>query len=114
MKKYIHQVIDRGDNIRVNVYKYEAKEVITLNNLIKKYNINDYYILKASDKFRLISVNDFLEMNYCIYLLLKKDIYCINYINKWLDFINYNKFNVNFLNKPFPPVEILNQIKIIN
>jgi hypothetical protein len=114
MKKYIHQLTDRGDNIEIGFTRDINRKLTTIEELYKRYNLNDYYILKASNKFRLISIDDFKTLKFCKHLLLKKDIYCINYINKWLDFINYNKFDFRFITKPFPPVEILNKIKIIN
>ena len=76
----------------------------TLEHHIKDLNLelDDYYILKASAKFKIVSIIEFLEFKHCGYMFFKKDKYDINHINLWLNWI-HNNGGVNFVTKPFPP-----------
>jgi len=81
---------------------------------LEKYNIDldDYWILKYSNKFRFINKQDIEK--YAGVICFKKDIFNKEDIDKWLNLIN-NKLKVNcrFLVRPFPPISVFNKIKII-
>jgi len=80
---------------------------------LDKHNIdlNDYWILKCSNKFRFINKQDIEKWAGVIFF--KKDIFNKEDIEKWLDFHNSFDYQLKYLNKPFPPIEILNKINII-
>lgn len=78
--------------------------------LIFRENPNDYYILKRTNSFRFITDEEFRRYNYGGYIFFFKKIYDINHIEKWLKFINVNKIDMKYLNKPFPdfdPIKII-------
>jgi hypothetical protein len=85
----------------------------SINNILEKYNIdlNDYYIIKGTNNFRLINVDDI--PNYAGVVCFHKDMYSLEYINRWIDFL-YKEINIHpqFLHKP-PPEYMLNKIKVI-
>lgn len=76
-----------------------------------KFNVCDYYIIKATNQFRLSSKEDFLIFKYAKYILFKKDKYNLEHINKWL--IKTNIISPQYLNKPFPNFDP-DKIKIIS
>ena len=86
----------------------------SIDDYLNEYNIdlNDYFILKYSNKFRFIDVKQIQQ--WAGVLCLKKNMYNKKHINNWLDLIN-NKLKVNclYLVRPFPPIEILNKIKLV-
>ena len=79
---------------------------------IKQFNPEEYYILKATNQFRFVCVDDFLEFKYAQYIFFNKELYSKEYLQKWLDFKITNNIEFRFLHKPFPPQYILDTIKI--
>lgn len=97
--------------------------------LLDKHNINldDYLIVKKSNKFRLLSIN---EINrYSGIICYKKDMYKKEDIEEWIYFLYYtyakdrttiidgnglglNRF-MKYLMRPFPPIAIMNKIRLI-
>jgi len=90
----------RGDNPKYPINYY-----------LDKFNIdlNDYWILKKSGRFRLLDIEDIEK--YSGIMCFKKNMYNKQEIDKWLNFL-LNK-RIPYLNNPFPPIEIYNKIKII-
>ena len=82
--------------------------------LLNKHNIDleDYNVLKCSNKFRFIDKEDIDK--WAGVICFRKDIHNREHLSIWLDLIN-NKLKVDcrFLHKPFPPKEIFNKIKIV-
>jgi hypothetical protein len=68
------------------------------------FNPNEYHILKCSNKQLLISYEQLLLFKYSSYILFRKDLYDINNIFNWCDYIhNFDKTNPKYLVKPSPP-----------
>ncbi len=75
------------------------------------FNKDDYYIYKRTGKQKEVSYDKFLEFEYNGYIFFRKDLYSNIEINKWIDFL-YSFISISFLDKPFPPIEIINKITI--
>ena len=80
---------------------------------LDKFNVdlNDYWILKSSNKFRFINKEEIEK--WASVICFKKDVYDKEHIDKWLDFHNSFDYQLKYLVKPFPPIEILNKIKLV-
>ena len=89
------------------------KSNYTIDYYLNKFNINlnEYHILKCSNKFRFIDVKDIDKYSGVIFF--NKNICSKEDIDKWLDFHNSFDYRLIYLHKPFPPIEMLNKIKII-
>jgi len=94
---------------------YSRRSNTTLKEHIKDINLNDYYIYKATNSFRLSTQEEFLKFKYSGYILFHKSKYNTSDINNSIELLRKvdNKY-FKFLDKPFPPIEIMNKIKIIN
>ena len=85
-----------------------------------KYNLeyfltfdpNLYFIYKSTRHQKEVSYEEFLDFKYSRYIFFKKDLYNKDDINKWIDWFITNTGGVMYLDKPTPPIEILNKIKI--
>ena len=90
-----------GDYFKLS---HNRKSKKYLKDYIDKFNHNDYYIFKSTNKQKLVSYEDLLEFKYSQYIFFKKDIYDINHIIEWLNFKG-ERFNrlCFYLDKPFPP-----------
>lgn len=87
------------------------KSNYTIDYLLNDFNLDDYNILKCSNKFRFIDIKDIDKWAGVIFI--NKNICSKEDIEKWLDFINDFDYRLMYLHKPFPPIEMLNKIKII-
>ena len=85
----------------------------SINYHLDKHNIDldDYFILKYSNKFRFTNKQDIEK--YAGVICFKKDVYDKEHIDKWLDFHNSFDYQLKYLVRPFPPIEILNKIKLV-
>lgn len=84
-----------------------------------KFNIDNYNIYKASNRFRQLEYKEFQTQKYSKYFFIKKEL-DIN-TNEWIDFIyktiklsnwHVSRLRLAFINKPFPNIDP-NKIKII-
>ena len=101
-----------GDNFKI--LKRTSSDAKDLDFFLKQFNLEDYIILKGSNSFRIVSTEDFLEFKHSNYVFFSKDKYEVNDIQRWLDTINKElKIPVNYLNKPFPPISIIDKINVI-
>ena len=78
-----------------------------------QFNLDDYYIYKCTRKQRRVSIKDFYEFKYGGYILFKKDLYCNQEIDDWIEYVQKSFSGFIYLNKPFPPKSIREKIKII-
>ena len=85
----------------------------TVDYLLNKFNIDldDYWIMKKSSNQRLVNIEDIEKWSGVI--CFRKDTFNKEDIDKWLNFL-YKDLSMKYLNKPFPPIEIFNKIKIID
>ena len=73
-----------------------------LSDYLLLFNIEEYFIFKATSKQRLVSIKEFLEFKYCGYILFKKDKYDKKHIENWLELLK-SIGGIMFLSKPLPP-----------
>ena len=71
----------------------------TLESHLKKFNYNDYWVLKGSRHQRFVSYEDILTFKYSTYIFFKKSIYDIDKIIEWVDYLN-NFGGIQYLIKP--------------
>jgi len=81
--------------------------------IIEEYNLDKYILVKGSSNFRIISKEDIYNYKYCSVLLFKKEYYKQEDFELWFNFLIQYKIDCKFLTKPFPPIEVINKIKII-
>ena len=81
---------------------YVRKSNKKLEDYLKKFNYNDYWVLKGSRHQRFVSYEDMLEFKYACYVFFKKDLYDIDKIMIWVDYLN-NFGGMQYLVKPTPP-----------
>ena len=79
---------------------------------LNKYNLDNYYIYKATRKQKPSSIEDLKDFKYASFILFKKDKVNIKDINYWINWITKEFNGIMYLNKPFPPKQIINRIII--
>lgn len=75
------------------------------------FDKDDYYIYKTTKRQREVTYEEMLEFNYSGYTFFKKGLYNKDEINKWLDFL-YSFIYIHYINKPLPPIYMIDRIKI--
>ena len=99
-------------NDYINIGKYvNGGGCYTMVEILNKIDIEKYYIFKASSNFRLIDKDDIEK--YSKIMLFPNEIK-ISDIYSWINFIKINNIEFKFLNKPFPPIKILEKVSIID
>ena len=81
---------------------YARRSNETLESHLKKFNYNDYWVLKSSGHQRLVTYDDLLEFKYASYIFFKKDLYDIDKIIEWIEYFK-SMGGVQYLDKPTPP-----------
>ena len=77
------------------------------------FNLDDYYIYKASASQKEITPEEFLLFKYSKYILFKKEIYNKTDIDTWLNFIIINKIKIIYITNPLPSIELTKKIEIL-
>jgi len=88
-----------GDYFRL-IYLRRSKN--KLDYYLPLFNFDDYWCFKSSSKQRLISYDEFIEFKYSSYTFFRKDLYDLNYIQYWIDWMN-SFSGIKFINMPLPP-----------
>ena len=92
------------------------KEKDSIEDILSKYDIdlNNYWILKYTDRFRFIDIDELYD--YAGFICFRKDIFNKEHIDMWIEFI-YNdlglKGPMTYLVKPLPAKEIMSKINLI-
>jgi hypothetical protein len=90
-----------GDYFRLIYVRKSNKK---LEDYLNKFNPDDYWIYKSSNKQREVTYEEFLEFKYSGYIFFKKDIYNKENIDLWIDFLyKFGNGGTQYLNKPLPP-----------
>jgi hypothetical protein len=86
----------------------DYKELLNLYDL----NLNDYWLIKYTDKFRLLNtyeINDVVGV-----ICLDKSIYTFEYLDTWFKWRDiFSTRGMTYLHKPMPPQRVINKIKIV-
>lgn len=91
---------------------YLRKSPYNLQYYLDQFNPDDYWIFKSTRKFKQVTYQDLLEFKYAQYILFKKDLYSLEDILKWIEFLDIIKGDFLFLHIPFPPIHIMDRIKV--
>lgn len=83
-------------------FYYNRKSNYKLDHFINQFNFNDYHCFKSTRFQILVNYQEFLEFKYASYTFIKKDLYNLNHILMWLDYLK-SIGGIQFLNKPLPP-----------
>ena len=81
---------------------YRRKCNKTLEDYLKEFNYNDYWVLKSSNRQRLVTYEDILTFKYSGYIFFKKSIYDIDKIMIWIEYFK-SMGGVQYLDKSTPP-----------
>lgn len=88
-----------GDYFRL-IYSRRSKN--KLDYYLPLFNFDDYWCFKSSRKQRLISYDEFIEFKYSGYTFFRKDLYDLNHIQYWINWMN-SFGGIQFLSIPLPP-----------
>jgi hypothetical protein len=69
-----------------------------LSEYLTKFNPEDYFIVKSPRNQKVISYEELLQFKYSQYAFFRKNVYNINNILQWCNFISFQ-----YLSKPTPP-----------
>jgi Uma2 family endonuclease len=97
-----------SDYFRLNHLRTSNKK---LDYYLKQFNIEDYWIYKSARKQYKVTIQDLYDFNYSSYIFFKKDKYDYKEIDESLKLI-WEKLTFMYLDKPLPPLEIIDKIKI--
>ena len=81
---------------------FERRSDKYLKDYLPLFNIDDYYIYKSTRHQKEVSIKEFLDFKYSLYILFKKDKYDKKHIENWLEFLK-SIGGIMFLSKPLPP-----------
>jgi hypothetical protein len=79
----------------------KMKKLYTLDELLEKFNPEDYWIYKASNKQKLVTTEEMKEFENAGYIFFHKSKYNPDYINHWITHIN--RLMHTYMAKPTPP-----------
>ena len=82
--------------------KYLRSSNLYLKDFIDKFNFDDYWCFKTTDKQKIYNYDEFLKFKYSRYAFFRKDLYDVNRILQWIDWFR-DLGGVKFLDKPTPP-----------
>ena len=109
-----------GYNITNNIDKgwfrlvKNSKVNKSINYYLDKFNVDldDYLLMKSTGNFRFIDIKDINR--WANIMCFKKDRFKKQDIDKWLNLLYKDlKVDCKFFYNPFPPIEILNKIKLV-
>jgi len=92
-----------GDYFQVGKLKIGK---LTLDYVLQTIKFDEYYIFKATHRFRQITLDEFKQFKYACYTFFKKDLYDLNEFTNWIKWLDDSKVKLKFLNKAFPPFNI--------
>jgi hypothetical protein len=89
--------IINGDNWFKIIYSRRSNKDL---DTFLTFNPDNYYIMKATGRQKLVSYKDFLEFKNAGYIFFHKDFYDIGIILEW---INYKNLVISYLSRAVPP-----------
>jgi len=91
--------------------KYLRSSKLKLDYFLNKFNPDDYFIYKTTDKQKLITLEDLIEFKYSYYIFFRKDLYDKEFIDMWIKWLK-TIGGIKFLDKPLPPFNPSDKIEI--
>jgi hypothetical protein len=111
-KRLVYNGTIGGDFFSINYTK--IKKGFCIEELLNRFNIDDYWIYKSTDKSRIISKEDFYKFKYSKYIFFLKTKYNSEDIDEWIKFIKDNEIMIKFISNKFPDISIRDKIKIMD
>jgi hypothetical protein len=71
-----------------------------------RFNIDDYYIYKATKRFREVEHDEFLKFRYSCYMLFNKQKWNKEFLDSWILWLKEypnSQHGFVYFNKPLPP-----------
>jgi hypothetical protein len=83
---------------------------------LNKLNLDEWYIYKRTNKFKIVNTEELIEFKYAGYIFFNKKIYNYIEIDEWIEFyqqeLKFGACGGSFLSKPFPPKTLIKKIRI--
>lgn len=73
-----------------------------LTDFLPLFNFDDYWCYKATNKFRQVDYQTFINFKYADYTFFRKDLYKKEHIERWIEFF-ISLGGIPYLTKPTPP-----------
>jgi hypothetical protein len=73
-----------------------------LKDFIHLFNFDDYWCYKNTNRQRLVNEQEFLDFKNSGYVFFKKELYDINKIEQWIEWMK-SMGGIQYLVKPLPP-----------
>lgn len=110
--KFVYKSLEESDYC-VSILIYSRKSTKNLQFYLYQFNPYDYWIYKSTRMFKRVEYQDLLEFKYSGYTFFRKDIYNKEDIDRWIEFLQGIKGgDFLYFDKPFPPMEYMEKIKI--
>jgi len=103
-------VINTLNNKYIQIGKKSGKRLFNLN----EFDLDKYILVKGTSNYIFISKEELINFKYSIIMLFSKQYYKKEDLELWFKFLIEYKIDCKFLNKPLPPTNVINLIKIIN
>ena len=86
-------------------YRHDSRSITkkNINEWFEMFNIDDYNIIKATGAQRIVSIEDVKEFRHAGYTFYRKDLYDLEHIENWIDFINKEFGCLCYMVNPLPP-----------
>lgn len=81
---------------------YSRRSNLFLSDFVHQFDFENYWCFKATNHQRLVSKENFLNFKYAGYVFFEKDLYDVNNILEWIDWLKVNGGG-GYLVKPTPP-----------
>jgi len=92
-----------GSNYFTIIHDRTRSKVYNLNYFLEKFNPDNYFIYKSTNKIKQVSIEDFLEFKFAGYIFFRRELYKNTQIDIWIDWLNYYNDRVQYLSRPTPP-----------
>jgi len=89
-----------GGDYFILIYTRRSKN--KLDYYLPLFKFDDYWCFKSTNKQRLISYDEFIEFKYSGYIFFRKDLYDLNHIQYWINWMN-SFGGIQYLSIPLPP-----------
>jgi hypothetical protein len=89
----------KGEHFEIKYHRGSDKY---LKDFIHLFNFDDYWCYKKTRHQRLVTKQEFLDFKHSGYVFFKKELYDINKIDEWVDWMK-SMGGIQYLSRPTPP-----------
>lgn len=90
---------------------YLRKSTKSLDFYLEKFNPDDYWIYKTTNKQGLVTIEELKDFKYSAYTFFNKSLYDKEYIDYWIEWMK-SIGGIKYLHRPLPPFKPEDKIKI--